>query len=108
MEEGQDERDWVINDGFLQGTTKHVGNLGTLLGEYEEEREAERVRMLKRERAAAAAFVPEEDSESDDEDVLVDVGDEEVKPEEAKASFERLVRERFIYGLLDVSPFLRF
>ncbi|KIM90959.1 hypothetical protein PILCRDRAFT_1195 [Piloderma croceum F 1598] len=100
MEEGQDERDWVMNDGFLKGSMKHVGKLGILLGEYEEEREAERVRALRRERAAEAAFVPEEDSDSEDED-MAHAEEEEVKPEEAKASFERLVREQFIYGLLD-------
>ena len=100
MEEGQSEREWVMNDGFLKGSTKHVGKLGVLLGEYEEEREAERVRALRRERAAEAAFVPEEDSDSEDEDMAYA---EEEKPEEAKGSFERLVREQFIYGLLDVS-----
>jgi len=104
MEEGKDERDWVQN-GFLEGAMKHVGKLGTLLGDYEEEREAERVRILRRERAAEVAFVPEEDSDSEDEEMEEDESitpvDEEMKPEEAKASFERLVRERFIYGLLD-------
>jgi len=100
MEEGQDERDWVMNDGFLKGSMKHVGKLGTLLGDYEEEREAERVRELRRERRVVEdEFVPEEDSDSDDPEPV-----EEVKPEEAKALFERVVRERFIYGLLDVSP----
>jgi hypothetical protein len=101
MEEGQDERDWV-QSSFLEGFMKHVGKLGSLLGDYEEEREAERVRVLRRERAAETAFVPEEDSDSDDEeDDPVIPTDEEMKPEEAKAAFERLVRERFIYGLLD-------
>jgi len=105
MEEGQDEREWVMNDGFLKGSTKHVGKLGMLLGEYEEEREAERVRALRRERAAEAAFVPEEDSDSEDE--AMGYADEAaVKPEEAKALFERIVREQFIYGLLDVSLFI--
>jgi len=101
IEEGQDEKEWVMNDGFLKGSTKHVGKLGTLLGEYEEEREAERVRVLRRERVAETAFVPEEDSDSDDDGMAVDYVEEEVKPEEVKASFERLIRERFIYGLLD-------
>lgn len=105
MEEGQDERDWVQSN-FLAGFMKHIGKLGSLLGDYEEEREAERVRVLRRERAAETAFVPEEDSDSDDEDgpsIPTDEA-EETNPEEAKAMFERLVREQFIYGLLDVSP----
>lgn len=36
QQEGEDERDWVAKD-FLQGLTKHVNKLGTLLGGYEEE-----------------------------------------------------------------------
>lgn len=100
VEEAQNERDWV-RDMFLEGTKGHIGKLAELLGDYEEEREAERVRVLRRERAANEAFVPEEDSDSDDEDEP-DV-QEEIDPEDAKISFERLVKERFIYGLLDVS-----
>lgn len=103
IEEGKDESNWAHN-GFLEGSTKHVGKLGTLLGDYEEEREAERVRVLRRERAADAVFVPEEDSDSDDEgDNIPDNSVEEhMEPEEAEALFERLIRERFIYGLLEV------
>lgn len=105
MEEGQDEKDWVQSGGFLDGSKKHVGKLGTLLGDYEEEREAERIRVIRRERAAEREFIPEEDSESDSDSDMNDFPvneEEEVKPEEARASFERLVREQFIYGLLDV------
>lgn len=36
QQEGDEEKDWVAND-FLQGLTKHVGKLGSLLGGYEEE-----------------------------------------------------------------------
>lgn len=97
MEEGQDEKDWVQSGGFMDGSKKHVGKLGTLLGDYEEEREAERIRAIKKERAAEREFIPEEDSDSDS-----DMENEELKPEEARVSFERLVREQFIYGLLDV------
>ncbi|KAJ7682616.1 hypothetical protein DFH06DRAFT_1161660 [Mycena polygramma] len=95
QQEGEDERDWVAND-FLQGLTKHVGKLGTLLGGYEEEREAERFRALRRERVEPE-FVPEEESDSEDDNP----GPEEMTGEDAKASFERLLRERFIYGLLE-------
>ncbi|KAJ7180285.1 hypothetical protein C8R43DRAFT_972496 [Mycena crocata] len=97
-QDGEDERDWVARD-FLQGLTKHVGKLGSLLGGYEEEREAERFRALRRERIETE-FVPEEESDSDEEDQ--DVGkDEPLTDEERKASFQRLIRERLIYGLLE-------
>src|SRR5882762_2207508 len=46
VEEGREEREWAEGDGFLRGSEKHVGKLGELLGEYEEEREAERVRIM--------------------------------------------------------------
>lgn len=107
QEEGQDEKEWA-ESGFLRGSTKHVGKLGSLLGGYEEEREAERVRILRRERAVQDEFVLEEEEESDSSDEI-HAATEEVEQEtveEAKASFERLVRERFIYGLLEASVLL--
>ncbi|KAJ7240319.1 hypothetical protein B0H12DRAFT_1134877 [Mycena haematopus] len=105
QQEGEDERDWAAKD-FLQGLTKHVNKLGTLLGGYEEEREAERFRALRRERAEAE-FVPEEESDSDDDDDDDEEEDqgqrgmEGMTEHDAKASFERLIREHFIYGLLE-------
>ncbi|KAF4619531.1 hypothetical protein D9613_005257 [Agrocybe pediades] len=104
-EEGEDERAWAQRN-FLQGTQQHVGKLANLLAEYEEEREAERIRELRRSRAPAQdEFVPEEDSDSDEEDEederATHEPPEEESPAQAKASFERLLRERFIYGLLD-------
>jgi hypothetical protein len=101
IEEGRDEREWVEKE-FLQGQKGHVGKLGGLLGDYEEEREADRVRVLMRRRALAGDdddFIPEEDS---DEEGGSQPALEEEPLEEQKASFERLVRERFIYGLLEV------
>ncbi|KAF8195694.1 hypothetical protein K438DRAFT_1826366 [Mycena galopus ATCC 62051] len=99
-QEGEDERDWVARD-FLQGLTKHVNKLGTLLGGYEEEREAERFRALRRERAEAE-FVPEEESDSDEDEEEEDEGQPAMEQiTDSKASFERLIRERFIYGLLE-------
>jgi hypothetical protein len=97
LDEGRDEKEWA-NHEFLSGQHQHIGKLGNLLGEYEEEREAERTRTLRRAHAPVDEFVPEED-ESDEEPAT----SEEVAEEEAIASFERLVRERFIYGLLEVS-----
>jgi hypothetical protein len=101
QEEGREERDWVQTQ-FLGGQTNHVGRLGSLLGDYEEEREAERVRMIRRE-LAETTVEEEEDEESEsekEEDVGVQVEESE---EEQRRYFERLVRERFIYGLLAVS-----
>ncbi|KAJ7094606.1 hypothetical protein B0H15DRAFT_938214 [Mycena belliarum] len=100
QQEGEDERDWAAKD-FLQGLTKHVGKLGNLLGGYEAEREAERFRTLRRNRVDVE-FVPEEESDSDDDEDQGDTGrSERLTDEEDKATFERLIRERFIYGLLE-------
>ncbi|RDB22751.1 hypothetical protein Hypma_010020 [Hypsizygus marmoreus] len=104
MREGDEERTWAT-DNFLSGQTKHVGNLGGLLAGYEEEREAERIRILRRERAVIDQFIAEEEESSDEEGESDEPRDEAVmdeeSPEEAKVSFERLIREQFIYGLLE-------
>ena len=100
VEEGREEREWAEGVGFLRGSEKHVGKLGELLGEYEEEREAERVRIMRREQMAEEVFLPEEDSDSD-EDIKMDKDGGE---DDAMELFERVVREWFIYGHLDVSP----
>lgn len=99
--EGQDEKKWVENE-FLGGSVKqHVGKLGSLLGNYEEEREAQRFRVQRREQFDS--FVPEEDEESDDEEIVrLPTQEEPESPEQVRASFERLIREKFIYGLLEV------
>ncbi|KAG6831391.1 hypothetical protein H0H92_010993 [Tricholoma furcatifolium] len=101
-QQGEDEKAWVEKD-FLQGSTKHVGKLGGLLGGYEEEREAERLRTMRRERGAAQQFIPEEESDEEEEEELVDSAADDESPEEAKAAFERSIRERLIYGLLEAS-----
>ncbi|KAI5124180.1 hypothetical protein M0805_000985 [Coniferiporia weirii] len=100
QDERQDEKRWA-DTGFLGGQTQHVGKLGTLLGDYAEEREAERVRSLRRQ--ATDEFVPEEeDSDDSDGSVFVEMtGVPEDSPEEARESFERTIRERFIYGILE-------
>lgn len=100
--EREDEKKWA-DSSFLEGTKQHVGKLGSLLGEFAEEREAEQARAFRR--AAAQDFVPEEEEDSDDEN-MSDDGDQVVVEEteqESKENFERLLQERFIYGLLDVS-----
>ncbi|ESK94420.1 hypothetical protein Moror_8078 [Moniliophthora roreri MCA 2997] len=103
VEEGNEEKQWAENN-FLQGTEKHVKKLGSLLGQYEEEREGQRVREIRREQAVAEEFVPEEDEDSDEsDDEPAASGQPEVEESEAelKAAFERRIQERFIYGLLD-------
>lgn len=100
VEEGDEERRWV-QQNFLGGERQHVGKLGNLLGDYEEEREAERVRNLRRSRMPSEdEFVPEEDSDDDGEGPTYIQEQETI--EEAKTLFERRIRERFIYGLLEV------
>jgi hypothetical protein len=97
---GDDERAWVQSE-FLEGKKQFVGKLGNLLASYEEERESEGIRMRRRNRATVENdFVPEEDSDSDDDSQPPQETETE---EEVKASFERLIREFFIYGRLEVS-----
>ena len=96
-----EEKDWADRE-FLGGAKQHVGKLGTLLGDYEEERTAERFRMERRRREAEESFIPEEDEDTSGEEDLTSTPPED-SPEEARSAFERLIRERFIYGLLDVN-----
>jgi len=95
-EEGLEEKMWVREE-FLKGKEKHVGKLASLLGDYEEEREAERVRAVYRE-LAETTTAPEEEEEAESEDT----GEEESE-EQKRRSFECIIRERFIHGLLPVS-----
>lgn len=101
--EGRDEKKWAEKE-FMGGTIKqHVGQLGRLLAEYEEDRGAERFREERRSQAAAEPFVPEEDDDESDEEEVAPIREEEPEsPEQARTSFERLIREKFIYGLLEV------
>ena len=97
---GDDERAWVQSE-FLEGKKQFVGKLGNLLASYEEERESEGIRMVRRNRATVKNdFVPEEDSDSDNDSQPPQETETE---EEAKASFESLIREFFVYGRLEVS-----
>jgi hypothetical protein len=96
-EAGKEERRWV-EDCFLPGETKHVGEgkLAGLLSAYEQEREAERVHVLRQEHANG--IEEEEDSDSDDSQP-----DSEQESEAGiQLWFERTIKERFIYGLLTV------
>lgn len=99
--EAQEEKEWAGKD-FLDGKGQQVGKLGDLLGEYEEEREAERVRNERRKQAAEEPFIPEEeDSDSEEENPVAEEVQE--SPEEQRSNFERRIKELFIYGLLEVS-----
>ncbi|KAF9520507.1 hypothetical protein BS47DRAFT_1374691 [Hydnum rufescens UP504] len=113
--DAQQEREWtdahfIGYNSPLPGHTKggHVRKLGDLLAEYEEEREADRIRALRRERASQAAAEREtqeefdSDSEDDDDDDDGNLPPEEPESlEDAQRGFERTLRERFISGLLD-------
>ncbi|KDQ17419.1 hypothetical protein BOTBODRAFT_30215 [Botryobasidium botryosum FD-172 SS1] len=94
------EKSWAETE-FMGGVKGSVGKIGTLLAEYEEEREAEAFRTSRREKAAAAAETEEEvETDSDEEDEEELLPEEPESPEEVRATFERLLRERFIAGLL--------
>lgn len=123
----EDEREWADSNfmGYQSTPSRsaaagpigssaqkgYVGRLGDLLAEYEEEREAERLRTSRIERAAIAAAErdteEEFDSESSEEDEDEDEDDgaplETESAEEIRSAFERTIRERFINGLLTVS-----
>jgi hypothetical protein len=99
--EGSEEKTWADRE-FLGGAKQHVGKLGALLADYEEERATERFRMERRRRDAEEPFVPEEDEDTSDEDDPTPAPAEHDSPEQV---FERSIKERFIYGLLDVNPF---
>jgi hypothetical protein len=101
QEEGKEEQEWA-KMSFLGGAEQQVGNLAKLLGDMEEERKAERVRIIRRTQTNDD-FVPEEESDSGEEEDEVPEIQESESPEEAQALFERRIRERFIYGLLEVS-----
>ncbi|KAI0638017.1 hypothetical protein C8Q77DRAFT_405695 [Trametes polyzona] len=99
-EQAKEEKEWAERE-FLGDGKQKVGKLGSLLGEYEEERESERVRTIRRQRAEYIESLPEEDDESDDDDNEGDTGMQEPSPAELEATFLRLVKERFIYGFLE-------
>ncbi|KAA1466769.1 hypothetical protein DENSPDRAFT_52567 [Dentipellis sp. KUC8613] len=107
QEEGREEKEWVEKE-FLGGSVRsHVGKLGALLGDYEEEREGERVRMARREQVMHEEFVPEEDESSDEDEEPVPDAAEPESTEEAQTLFQRRIRERFIYGQLQTDLYDR-
>lgn len=99
-EEAREECVWV-ETAFLGGEYQaFVGKLGTLLGGYEEERHLERERQAIRGRRDV--FLPGADERFDGRRGSSEAG----PPESAEAmqeAFLRRIRERFIYGHLEVS-----
>ena len=109
VEERKEEQCWADTE-FMEGRKANVGKLGRLLADYEEERESERVRTVRRIKESNE-LVPEEEEESDEEE---EEEEEEDLPEsdhetdaQKQADFERRIRERFLYGLLDVGSVSR-
>ncbi|KAF8524579.1 hypothetical protein BU17DRAFT_63145 [Hysterangium stoloniferum] len=102
LEQGKEEKRWAERE-FLGGVKGQVGKLGQLLSEYEEEREAERMREVRREKMAekfAEQNIEEEEEEEEGEGVAI-VEEEQESTDQLEINFERVVREKFIYGLLD-------
>ncbi|KAG5221573.1 catalytic protein [Salix suchowensis] len=93
---GEEERAWAKRE-FMSGSTQHVGKLGDLLAGYEEERQAEHMRDIRRATQREDYFIPEEDDDDSEDDLPPDVE----TPAQAQSSFLRLLKERFIYGLLE-------
>ena len=100
-DQGKAEKEWVDTE-FLGGSVQQqVGKLGELLRDYEEERESERVRNVRRQRAEYIESLPEEDEESDEDEADLEPIPEP-SPAENEEWFLRNVKERFIYGFLEV------
>lgn len=103
-EEGAEERKWV-ESAFMDGVKGHVGEgkLAALLGQFEEEREAGRLRdmrreMREREQVQREAEEEEEEDSEGEESSANPIYD---SPESARTSFERVIRDKFVDGLLE-------
>ncbi|KAF4602116.1 hypothetical protein EYR40_005320 [Pleurotus pulmonarius] len=81
----------------MSGSTQHVGKLGDLLAGYEEERQAEHLRDIRRATQREDHFIPEEDDDDSEDDLPPEIE----TPAQAQSSFLRMLKERFIYGLLE-------
>ncbi|KIO31112.1 hypothetical protein M407DRAFT_19989 [Tulasnella calospora MUT 4182] len=105
-EEGGEERKWV-ESSFMDGAKGHIGEgkLAALLGQFEEEREAERLRDMRREirerEQAQRESEPEEEEEEEEEGEESPTNPIYDSPGDARSSFERVIRDKFIDGLLE-------
>ncbi|KAF8607832.1 hypothetical protein BDV93DRAFT_519830 [Ceratobasidium sp. AG-I] len=101
-EDAADERAWADQE-FQGGIKGHVGKIGELLGQLQEERTRERQRAVRRQAVGARR---REEETMEEEEESTDEGEEEEgdrRPPPADAAekdIRRLVRERFISGLL--------
>lgn len=105
-EEGGEERSWVKNS-FMDGAKGHIGEgkLAALLGQFEEERAAEKLRDMKREmrerEQVQRETEPEEEEEEESEDEETSANPLYDSAEDARKSFERIIRDKFVDGLLE-------
>ncbi|KAG8924209.1 hypothetical protein FRC01_011798 [Tulasnella sp. 417] len=104
-EEGAEERKWV-EGSFMDGEKGHIGGgkLAALLGQFEEERGAERFRDMKgekREREQAQRESEPEEEEEDSESDESSTNPMYDSPGDARSSFERIIRDKFVDGLLE-------
>jgi hypothetical protein len=102
-EDAADERAWA-DEEFQGGMRGHVGKIGELLAELEEERTRERQRAVRRQATAARTQreeTEEEEEESSDEEEERQ-GSIERQPDASDNDLRKIIRERFISGLLSV------
>jgi hypothetical protein len=92
--EAQDEKEWADSAFLGGGHPTYVGKLGTLLGGYEQDRHWEHEHQTRR------STLPEEDESSDDDSDSQQETSESVQI--LQDSFLCRVKERFIYGHLEV------
>lgn len=103
-EDAADERAWADQE-FQGGIKGHVGKIGELLGQLQEERTRERQRAVRRQ-AVVARRREEEAIEEEEESTDEEEEEEDQRPPPADATereIRRVIRERFISGLLSVS-----
>lgn len=106
-EDVADERDWASNQ-FHDGVKVHVGKIGELLAQLEGERKRELERAVRREAVAARAreeetLEEEEESTDEEEPEPSSHTTNRLDPLNPENDLRRIIRERFISGLLSVS-----
>ncbi|KAG8701629.1 hypothetical protein FRC09_005236 [Ceratobasidium sp. 395] len=105
-EDVADERAWA-DEEFQGGVKGHVGKIGELLAELEGERTRERQRAIRRQAAVVRARREETEEEFDESSDEEDEDEQELPQRQLDApekDLRRVVRERFISGLLKVWP----
>ena len=103
-EDAAEERAWA-DEEFQGGIKGHVGKIGELLGQLQEERTRERQRAVRRQAVVARRReeeTMEEEEESSDEEEGEEGNQHPPPADAAEKDIRRLIRERFISGLLSV------